>query len=113
MPSPGEERGVREHVIHEALYRSVLFAGAAPEFVIVEVATIFGLVFLVGLHVGTLILALFYATAGHALAVWVTAQDPQMAAVYLRSLAGKDFYASHAVPLAAIPAARPAFPRIH
>lgn len=97
--------------MHEALYRPVLFAGSAPEFVIIEVATIFALVFLVGLHVVTLVLVVFYATVVHSTAVWVTSQDPQMAAIYLRSLAAKDFYAPHAAPFASTPAARPSIPR--
>ena len=99
------------HIVHEALYRPVLFAGAAPEFVIIEVATIFALVFLVGLHIATLVLVVFYATVVHAAAVWVTTQDSQMAAIYLRSLMAKDFYAPHAAPFASTPAVKPAIPR--
>src|SRR6476661_5894343 len=84
------------HPIHASLHRPVLFAGAEPPAVIVEVCTAFALVFGVGLHVATLLLAGFYLTVVHGLMVWVAKQDPQMSALYLRSLSGRDFYAPHA-----------------
>ncbi len=108
-----DERSAHEHPIHEALYRPVLFAGAAPEFVILEVGMIFGLLFLVGVHVGIVILVVLYATVGHALAVWITTHDPEMPAVYLRSLAAKDFYAPHGSPFVTPPAVRPSLPGVH
>jgi type IV secretory pathway TrbD component len=98
------------HPIHAALIRPVLFAGAIPELLIIEVATVFALLFVVGLHIATVLMAAVYAFGIHALAVWITAHDPQMLATYLRSLATKDFYVPHATVLAAVPAVRPAIP---
>jgi type IV secretory pathway TrbD component len=83
------------HPIHASLVRPVLFAGAEPAAVIVEITTAFALVFGVGLHVATLLLALFYLTVVHSVMVWVAKQDPQMSALYLRSLGGLDFYVPH------------------
>lgn len=98
------------HPIHAALIRPVLFAGAMPELLILEVATVFALLFVVGLHLATVLLAAVYAFVIHALAVWITARDPQMLAIYLRSLTTKDFYVPHATVFAAAPSVHPAIP---
>lgn len=45
-----------------------------------------------GLHVFTVAIALIFAFPIHALGVWIAKRDPQMIAVYLRSLSGKDHY---------------------
>lgn len=84
------------HPIHASLCRPVLFAGAEPAAVIVEVTTAFALLFGVGFHVATLLLALFYLTVVHGIMVWVAKQDPQMSGLYLRSLGARDFYAPDA-----------------
>ena len=84
------------HVIHASLIRPVLFAGAEPAVVIVETCVAFALVFVVGLHLVTVALALFWLTAVHSVMVWVAKQEPQMTSLYVRSLAGRDFYAPHA-----------------
>lgn len=99
------------HVIHASLYRPVLLAGAEPAVVIVEVATAFGLVFGVGIHVATVALALFYLTVVHAAMAWVAKQDPHMIALYVRSLAARDFYPPHGSVHAMVRSVRPSIPR--
>lgn len=99
------------HVIHASLYRPILFAGAEPAVVVLEATTAFGLVFGIGLHVATVLLAAFYLTVVHALMVWVAKQDPHMTALYVRSLAACDFYTPHATVHAAAPYVRPAIPQ--
>jgi len=94
--TPDRPRALEAHVIHPALYRPVLFAGAEPAVVVLEVTTAFALVFGVGLHVATVLLAVFYLTAVHAVMVWVAKQDPHMSTLYVRSLASRDFYPPHA-----------------
>jgi type IV secretory pathway TrbD component len=106
-PAPDPEM----HVIHRALYRPVLFAGAEPAVVVLEATTAFALLFGVGLHVATILLALFYVTVVHAVMVWVAKQDPQMTVLYVRSLLSRDFYPPHASVHAPPPAVRPAIPR--
>ena len=98
------------HPIHASLYRPVLFAGAEPAVVIVEVSTAFALVFGVGFHAATLLLAVFYLTVVHGVMVWVAKQDAQMSALYLRSLAARDFYAPHARIGGPTPAVKPSLP---
>ena len=106
-----EDATVEAHVIHAALYRPVLFAGAEPAVVVLEVTTAFGLVFGVGLHVATVLLAVFYLTVVHAVLVWVATQDPQMIGLYVRSLGARDFYPPHASMHAAPPPVHPAIPQ--
>lgn len=94
-------------MIHASLYRPVLFAGAEPAVVVLEVTTAFALVFGVGLHVATVLLAVFYLTVVHAVMVWVAKQDPQMTALYVRSLGTRDFYPPHASVHGAPPPVHP------
>ena len=82
-------------MIHASLYRPVLFAGVEPAMAVLEGTTAFALVFGVGLHVATVLLAVFYLTVVHGVFVWVARQDPQMTALYVRSLAIRDFYPPH------------------
>ncbi|NUR76159.1 MAG: hypothetical protein HOQ28_07750 [Thermoleophilia bacterium] len=82
-------------MIHASLYRPVLFAGAEPAVVVLEATTAFALVFGIGLHVATVLLAAFYLTVVHSVMVWVAKQDAHMTALYVRSLSGRDFYAPH------------------
>ncbi len=96
-----------EHRVHAALYRPVLFVGVTPNLAVLEVTTLFALVFLVGLHLTTIVLVAVYLVVMHPVAVWVTAQDPQMLALYARSLGFRDFYWPHAPPHARTPAVRP------
>lgn len=98
------------HPIHASLHRPVLFAGAEPAAVIVEVSTAFGLVFGVGLHVATLLLAGFYLTVVHGVMVWVAKQDPQMSALYIRSLGAADFYRPHGGVHTPSPRVKPSLP---
>jgi type IV secretory pathway TrbD component len=100
------------HPVYTSLYRPVLFAGAEPSIVIVEVMTAFGLVFGVGVHVATVTLAVVYLTVVHSIMVWVATHDPQMSMLYVRSLSGADYYPPHARVRHAAPPARPAIPPV-
>jgi type IV secretory pathway TrbD component len=100
------------HVVHPSLYRPVLFAGAKPAVVVMEVTTAFALVFGVGLHVATVLLAAFYLTVVHSLMIWVAKQDAHMIALYVRSLSGRDFYPPHGSPHASSPPVHPSISRV-
>jgi type IV secretory pathway TrbD component len=102
--------GLELHVIHASLYRPVLFAGAEPGVVILEIATSFALVFGVGIHVATLALAAFYLTALHSLMVSIAKDEPHMIALYARSLASHDFYFAHVRIHASPVAPKPSIP---
>ena len=109
--TPERSQTVESHVIHASLYRPVLFAGAEPAVVVLEVTTAFALVFGIGLHVATVLLAAFYMTVVHSIMVWVAKQDAHMTALYVRSLGARDFYAPHAGIRAPSPTVAPSIPR--
>ena len=109
--SGDRQEGLEAHVIHASLYRPVLFAGAEPAVIVLELSTAFALVFGIGLHVATVLLAVFYLTAVHSAMVWVAKQDPHMTALYVRSLSARDFYPAHGSAHAGPPPAYPAIPR--
>ena len=104
---------LESHPFHPSLQRPILFAGAEPAAAAVEALTAGALLFGVGFHIASMLLAAFYVTVVHTLMVWVAAQDPQMSQLYLRSLTARDYYPAHG-PVTAKPlAARPSIPRIH
>jgi type IV secretory pathway TrbD component len=99
------------HVIHTSLIRPVLFAGAEPPVVIVESCVVFALLFIVGIHILTIAIAAFWFTAVHSAMVWVAKSEPQMTALYVRSISGRDFYSPHASAGTATPGPHAALPR--
>jgi len=103
-----DERAV--HVIHSSLFRPVLFAGAEPPVVIVETCVVFALLFVVGIHLVTIAIALFWLTVVHSAMVWVAKQEPQMTGLYVRTLSARDFYAPHARAYVPTPSPRPSIP---
>ena len=105
-----QEDARQTHVIHTSLIRPVLFAGAEPPVVIVESCVVFALLFIVGVHLLTIAIAAFWFTAVHSAMVWVAKSEPQMTALYVRSLSGRDFYLPHAPARATTPAPRSAIP---
>jgi type IV secretory pathway TrbD component len=104
-------QALENHVIHASLYRPILFAGAEPAVVVLEMTTACALVFGIGLHLATALLAVFYLTVVHSVMVWIATQDPHMTALYVRSLSARDFYAPHAGVSAPSPAVAPSIPR--
>lgn len=104
--------GRADHVVHASLIRLVLFAGAEPAVVIVETCVVFALLFVVGIHVVTIAIAAFWLTVVHSMMVWVAKQEPQMTALYVRSLSGRDFYTPLTRAHVSTPTPRPAIPAV-
>jgi type IV secretory pathway TrbD component len=100
------------HVVHASLYRPVLFAGVEFGVLVTEATTVLALLFVIGVHAGTVVLAVMYAVGVHALAVWVTAGDAQITAVYLRSLFVRDYYPAHGRPHVPSRPIRDALPKV-
>lgn len=94
--TPAAQSVPSAHVIHASLVRPALYAGAEPAVVMVEVSVAFALVFVVGFHVVTLMLACFWLTVVHSAMVCVAKQDPQMTTLYVRSLFAQDYYPARA-----------------
>lgn len=108
--SPPASDPLDPHAIHLSLLRPVLIAGVEPEIAGVEATTVFALLFLVGLHVATILLAAFYLVVVHGIMAWVAGQDPAMVRLYLRSVAARDFYPPNARTRAPRPPVRPSIP---
>lgn len=99
------------HRIHPSLVRTPLFAGAEPAAAIVEASVAFALVFVVGLHWATLLLAGFWLTGVHSVMAWIAKQDPQMTTLYIRSTFARDYYPPHARIDAPAPLPKPSIPQ--
>lgn len=83
-------------IIHASLHRSVLFAGVEPAVAIAEGSLSLGLLVVVGVHIATVALAVVYLVVVHCAMARATATDPAIVAVYVRSLALRDYYPPHA-----------------
>jgi type IV secretory pathway TrbD component len=78
--------------IHASLIRPVLFGGVERGVAVVLFAAGIGIPLFVGFHVLTLTIAFVFAVPMHALGVWMARRDPQMIAVYVRSISARDHY---------------------
>ncbi|MEP6496113.1 MAG: VirB3 family type IV secretion system protein [bacterium] len=92
----GESRRPGAHVIHASLLRPVLFMGVEPPVAVLEVTTVFALLFVVGFHLVTVVLAVIYLVGVHGVMAWAAQHDPQMTVLYVRSLSARDFYHARA-----------------
>jgi type IV secretory pathway TrbD component len=101
---------VTKNPVHASLYRPVLYAGVAPQFLFLEVCAVFLLLFEAGVHTVTVLLSLFYCLVFHPLAVFLCGRDPQIADLYLRSLRAADFYTALPALKARVPPVDPALP---
>ncbi|MGH7576571.1 MAG: VirB3 family type IV secretion system protein [Longimicrobiales bacterium] len=81
-----------KRTIHQSLIRPVLFGGAERGVSVLSVSAAIGIPMFAGLHVLTVAIAFVFALPMHALGVWLARRDPQMIAVYLRSLSASDHY---------------------
>lgn len=78
--------------IRLSLVRPILLAGADRTLVLINMTCIVMLIFGVGLHWLTIILALFFAVIGHSILVRVAKYDPYFSKIYLRHIRYHDFY---------------------
>ena len=96
MSEPAIRKNLTRRRVHQSLIRTPLYVGVDKGFLLVEGCTIGFLFFVVGFHFATVIAAAAWVLVLHPLMVWVNAKDPLLAALYVRSLAAKDYYAPHA-----------------
>jgi type IV secretory pathway TrbD component len=96
--------------IHPSLIKPVLFGGAERGVAVVSVAAAIGVPLFVGVHVLTVTIALAFAFPIHVLGVWLASRDPQMIAVYLRSLSARDHYVPWTARQARPTSVRPSIP---
>jgi type IV secretory pathway TrbD component len=69
-----------------------LFGGVERGVAVLSFSAAIGIPLFAGLHVLTLCIAFVFAVPLHALGVWMARRDPQMIAVYLRSISARDHY---------------------
>ena len=98
------------HVIHASLIRPVLIAGAEPAVVILEASVVFALLFVVGFHFATVVIAGFWLGVVHSTMVWVAKREPLGSMLYVRSLASRDFYVPAARVHTSTPSPKPSIP---
>ena len=99
--------------IHPSLYRPVLFLGVDQTVAIVEAAIVLALVVGVGLHLATVLMAVIVVLAIHPVMAWLTANDPLVTRIYLRSLGLHDFYAAQGALLSRPRSVSPSIPVVH
>jgi type IV secretory pathway TrbD component len=99
------------HPIHASLIRPALFLGVDQSVAMLEGMILFGLLVGVGLHLATLALA-GMVMGLHTLLVWLTAQDPLITRVYLRTLSLKDYYTPAAPVRSRTAPVRPSIPLV-
>lgn len=104
-------RDLQRRRVHQSLIRTPLYAGVDKGFLLVEACTVGFLFFAVGFHLATVFAAGVWVLVLHPLMVWVNAKDPLLAALYVRSLWGRDYYAPHASHRGRAPAAKPSIPK--
>lgn len=100
------------HRVHAALIRPVLFAGVEYAVAITEGTLVVALLVGVGLHLATIALAVGVLTVGHPVLVRLTARDPQLTQIYLRSLRYADYYSPAASLRSAHGTVAPSIPRL-
>lgn len=88
MASSSRER----RTIHPSLIKPVLFGGVERGVAVMSASAAIGIPLFAGLHPLTLAIAFVFAFPMHGLGVWMARRDPQMIAVYVRSLSARDHY---------------------
>lgn len=89
-----ESEKLHRRTVHQSLIRTPLYAGVDKGFLIFELTTIGFLFFVVGFHLATFLVAALWAAVVHPLMVWISAKDPLLAILYVRSLSAEDYYAA-------------------
>lgn len=104
----------REQPLHASLVRPMLYFGVERQVIAVEATLVAALLFGVGPHLATLVVAAVVLLAVHPAMVWLTARDPQVTEVFLRSRTYADYYAPHGAvgARARAPRVRPSVPRV-
>jgi type IV secretory pathway TrbD component len=90
----------------------MLYFGVERQVIAIEATLVAALLFGVGPHLATLAVAAVVLLILHPALVWLTARDPQVTEVFLRSRGYADYYAPHATVTASArpPRVRPSVP---
>lgn len=114
-PQPAGERRVSSNrpggrPVHPSLVRPMLFGGTEQGMAMLAVSAGVGIPMYGGFHPLGIAAGLLLAIPVHALGVWLAKKDPQMVALYVRTLQGRDYYLPYGSRRARSPGVRPSIP---
>jgi type IV secretory pathway TrbD component len=98
--------------IHPSLVRADLTLGVERHVAGVEVTLCFAVLFGARVSLASLLLVGLIVFVIHPAMVWITTSDPEVTAVYARSLRYGDFYVPHGLPWSRSSGCRPSIPRV-
>ena len=98
--------------IHPSLVRPELTLGVERQVAGVEATLCFALLFGARLSIATVSLVAVVVLVIHPIMVWLTAKDPEVTQIYVRSRRYDDFYAPHSTLWLTPRAPRPSVPRV-
>ena len=84
------------HAVRQSLVRPMLYLGVERTVIALEAILSLALVCGAGPHLPTFAVCAFVVLALHPTMAWLTAKDPSVLEIYMRSRAYRDFYAPHA-----------------
>ena len=84
------------HAVRQSLVRPMLYLGVERTVVALEATICLALVCGAGPRLTTFGVCAFVALVIHPTMAWLTAKDPMVVEIYMRSRAYRDFYAPHA-----------------
>jgi len=84
------------HAIRQSLVRPMFYLGVERTVIAVEATLCLALICGAGPHLASFVICGFVVIALHPTMAWLTAKDPSVLEIYLRSRAYRDFYAPHA-----------------
>ena len=99
-----------KHLLHVSLVRAVLFGGTEQGMAMLTLIAAVGIPMYGGFHPVTIAVGLLLAFPIHGLGVWFAKKDPQMVALYVRSILARDFYLPYGARRTRSPVVRPSIP---
>ena len=101
------------HAIRQSLVRPILYLGVERTVIAVEATVCLALICGAGPHLPSFAICAFVVLVLHPTMAWLTAKDPLVVEIYMRSRGYRDFYLPHATvqqsgrrPPPSVPSAR-------
>ena len=84
------------HAIRQSLVRPMLFLGVERTVIAAEATLCLALICGAGPHLPSFAICAFVVMVFHPTMAWLTASDPRVVEIYIRSRSYRDFYLPHA-----------------
>lgn len=98
------------HAIRQSLVRPMLYLGVERTVIALEATICLALICGAGPRLPTFAICAFVVVVVHPTVAWLTAKDPVVVEIYMRSRAYRDFYTAHPMILCAGRRAHPSIP---